>query len=140
MDLEAEAESLGVRPPPDPAALYREGRGRLDLVFPLPEELTSIPWDTLNERNRYYVLVAAWALREVEGIQHLDAGQLDEASKVFQECLVRAEYLETPELIARSYENLADMVEASGHQSAALHWRIQAAQIMVAEAQAAQRR
>jgi hypothetical protein len=119
-----------VRPPPDPAALYREGTGSFELVAPLPDELASVSWPALDRRNRFNVLVAAWALREAEGIRHLNDGRLDQASQLFQECLIRAEYLQTPELVARSYENLADMMAAGGNDYGAQHWRAEAAKAM----------
>jgi hypothetical protein len=122
------AQSLGVRPPPDPTALYREGPGTFELVLPLPSELASLPWGSLSRRNRFGALVAAWALREADGITLLKGGQLDQAGEVFQECLIRAEYVHTPELVARSYEDLAELATVSGDETAARAWRTAAAQ------------
>jgi hypothetical protein len=122
------AQSLGVRPPPDPGALYREGPGTFELVLPLPSELASLPWGSLSRRNRFGALVAAWALREADGITLLKGGQLDQASEVFQECLIRAQYVNTPELVARSYEDLAELATMSGDENAARAWRASAAQ------------
>lgn len=123
MDLGKLAESLGVQPPPDPAALYQDGPGTFELLFPLPEELASLPWGSLSRRNRFYLLVAAWARREADGIQLLKAGQIDQASEAFQECLIRAEHVQTPELVARSYSDLAELATASGDEDAAGAWR-----------------
>jgi hypothetical protein len=122
------AESLGVRPPPDPTALYREGPGTFELVLPLPAELASLPWGSLTRRNRFSLLVAAWALREADGITLLKGGRLDQAGEVFQECLIRAQYVHTPELVVRSYEDLAELATVSGDEKAAQAWRAAAAQ------------
>lgn len=127
MDLGKLADTLGVRPPPDPAALYRDGPGTFELLFPLPEELASLPWSSLSRRSRFYLLVAAWARREADGIQLLKIGQLDQASEAFQECLIRAEYVKTPELVVRSYRDLAELATASGDEDAARGWRAAAA-------------
>jgi hypothetical protein len=67
--------------------------------------------------------VAAWALREADALQALAAGRLEEAAEVFQECLIRAQCLESPELIVRSYEDLGELAVASGDEVAARTWR-----------------
>lgn len=123
------ADVLGVRQPPDPEALYRDGSSILEPVFPLPENLASIPWSSLSRRNRFFVLVAAWALREADGIQLLKAGQLEQAGEVFQECLIRAEHMQTPELIVRSYENLGELAVTSGDEAAARKWHAEAERV-----------
>jgi hypothetical protein len=117
------AEILGVRKPPDPEALYRDGSDVPDPLFPLPEGLNSLPWSSLSDRNRFFVLVAAWALREADGIAVLKAGQPDRAREAFEECLIRAQHMHTPELIARSYEDLIELAAATGDEAAAQDWR-----------------
>jgi hypothetical protein len=116
------ADVFGIRRPPDPEVLYRPGSGSLELMFPLPSGLASLPWSSLSHRNRFFVLVAAWALRETDGIQLLRAGDLGQASEVFQECLIRAEQMQSPELIARSYEDLAEQAMASENEAVAKEW------------------
>ena len=117
------ADVFGVRRPPDPEALYRPGTSSLEMLFPLPSDLASVPWSSLSHRNRFFVLVAAWALRETDGIQLLRVGDFEQAGEVFQECLIRAEHMQTPELIARSYEDLGELAVASGNEAAARKWR-----------------
>lgn len=117
------ADYLGVRQPPDPESLYRPGSGSLELMFPLPGDLASLPWSSLSARNRFFVLVAAWALRETDGIQALRTGEFVQADEIFQECLIRAEHMQVPELITRSYEDLSELAVASGDETAALQWR-----------------
>jgi hypothetical protein len=117
------ADYLGVRQPPDPEALYRPGSGSLELMFPLPGDLASLPWSSLSARNRFFVLVAAWALRETDGIQALRTGEFVQADEIFQECLIRAEHMQVPELITRSYEDLDELAVASGDETAAREWR-----------------
>jgi hypothetical protein len=117
------ADHLGVRQPPDPEALYRPGSGSLELMFPLPGELASLPWGSLSARNRFFVLVAAWALREADGIQALRNGEFAQADEIFQECLIRAEHMQVPELITRSYEDLGELAMASGDEKAGREWR-----------------
>lgn len=124
------AGTLGVRQPPDPDALYRDGSEVLELVYPLPEGLTSLPWESLSRRNRFFVLVGAWALREADGIRLLQSGQLEQAQDAFQECLVRSQHLRTPELIARSYEDLGQLAVLSGDESSARKWRANAELVM----------
>jgi len=117
------ADHLGVRQPPDPEALYRPGFGSLELMFPLPGDLASLPWGSLSARNRFFVHVAAWALREADGVQALRSGEFGQADEIFQECLIRAEHMQVPELITRSYENLGELAVASGDETAAREWR-----------------
>lgn len=117
------ADRLGVRQPPDPEALYRDGDGVLEPLSPLPGNLALLPWNSLDRRNRFFVLVAAWALREADGIQSLKAGQPEQADEAFRECLKTAEYLQTPELIARSCEDLVEVSVVCGDEEAAGKWR-----------------
>lgn len=117
------ADVFGVRRPPNPEALYRPGTSSLEMLFPLPSDLASVPWSSLSHRNRFFVLVAAWALRETDGIQLLRVGDFEQAGEVFQECLIRAEHMQTPELIARSYEDLGELAVVSGNEAAARKWR-----------------
>jgi hypothetical protein len=114
---------LGATHPPPPEALYRPGSGSLELMFPLPGDLASLPWNSLTARNRFFVLVAAWALRETDGIQALRTGELAQTDEIFQECLIRAEHMQVPELIARSYQDLGELAAASGDETAAREWR-----------------
>ena len=123
MTLNELADALGVRQPPDPEALYRDGSTVLESPYQLPGNLASLPWDSLSRRNRFFVLVAAWALREADAVQALAAGRLEDAEEVFQECLIRAQYLESPELILRSYEDLEELAVASGDKVSARTWR-----------------
>jgi hypothetical protein len=120
---EAPAAEDGSRPLLDPEALYRPGSGSLELVFPLPGDLASLPWSSLTARNRFFVLVAAWALRETEGMAALSANEFAQAGEVFQECLIRAKYMQVPELIARSCEDLGELATVSGDEPQAQEWR-----------------
>jgi hypothetical protein len=124
--LDEYADKLGVRPPPDPEELYREGTTALELVYPLPEGLAALPWDSLSRRNRFFVLVAAWALREADGVQLLKAGDLEQAREAFQECLIRAQHMQTPELVARSCEDLGELAVVSGDEAGTREWRAEA--------------
>jgi hypothetical protein len=120
------ADALGVRRPVDPEDLYREGPDPLTLAYPLPEGLDALPWDSLGRRNRFFVLVAAWAAREADGIQLLKSGQVEHARKVFQECLARAGHMQSPELAARSCEDLGELSVVAGDEAGARKWRTEA--------------
>ncbi|HEY2578393.1 MAG TPA: hypothetical protein VGI74_18990 [Streptosporangiaceae bacterium] len=122
------AERLAARPRPNPAELYRDGTDTLELRHPLPQELASIPWKPLGRKDRFCLLVAAWAYREADGVESLKEDQFGQATAIFQECLVRAEYLRTPELMVRSYEDLAHVATAKGDEKAARSLRLAAAQ------------
>jgi hypothetical protein len=124
------ADAVGVRRPPDPEDLYREGTDTLELAYSLPEGLAALPWESLSRRDRFFVLVAAWALREADGIQLLKSGQLEQAREVFQECLVRAEQMQTPELAVRSYEDLGELSVVAGDEIGARKSRAEAERIM----------
>jgi hypothetical protein len=120
------ADALGVRRPVSPEDLYREGSDPLELVYPLPEGLAALPWGSLNRRNRFFVLVAAWAAREADGIQLLKSGQLEQAREVFLECLVRARHMQSPELAVRSCEDLGELSVVAGDEAGAQKWRAEA--------------
>jgi hypothetical protein len=122
------ADQLAARPRPNPAELYRDGTDTLEPRHPLPPELATIPWEPLGRKDRFCLLVAAWAYREADGVESIRDGQFGQATTIFQECLVRAEYLRTPELVVRSYENLAQVATAKGDEKAAWNLRLAAAQ------------
>lgn len=122
------AERLAARPRPNPAELYQDGTDTLELRHPLPQELATIPWEPLGRKDRFCLLVAAWAYREADGVESIKDGQFGQATAIFQECLVRAEYLRTPELVARSYEDLAQVAAAKGDAKTARSLRLAAAQ------------
>jgi hypothetical protein len=122
------AGELAARPRPNPAELYRDGADELELRYPLPQELATIPWEPLGRKDRFCVLVAAWAYREADGVESIKDGQFGQATAIFQECLVRAEYLHTPELVVRSYEDLARVATARGDEKTARSLRLAAAQ------------
>ncbi|HLX51031.1 MAG TPA: hypothetical protein VKS82_22105 [Streptosporangiaceae bacterium] len=122
------AGQLAARPRPNPAELYRDGTDELELRHPLPQELAAIPWEPLGRKDRFCLLVAAWAYRETDGVESLKDGQFGQATAIFQECLVRAEHLRTPELVVRSYEDLAQVAAAKGDEKAARSLRLAAAQ------------
>jgi hypothetical protein len=126
MPLAELADQLGVRQPPDPGALYEDGPAIGEPLFPLPGDLALLPWNSLDRRNRFFVLVAAWTLRESEGIQLLKAGRLDRAGEVFKECLSTAEYIQARELIFRSCEDLRELAAVSGDAAASRKWQAEA--------------
>jgi hypothetical protein len=123
------ADALGVRRPVDPDDLYREGSEPLELVYPLPEGLAALPWESLSRRNRFFVLVAAWAEYEANGIQLLKSGQLEQAREVFHECLVRARHMKSPELAVRSCEDLGELSVVAGDEAGARKWRAEAERV-----------
>jgi hypothetical protein len=122
------AARLDERPRPNPAELYQDGTSPLELQQPLPPELAAIPWEPLARKDRFCLLVAAWAYREADGVESIRYGQFGQATTIFQECLRRAEYLNTPELVVRSYEDLAQVAMAKGDEKTAQNFRLAAAQ------------
>lgn len=120
------ADTMGVRRPFDPEDLYREGPNTFQPLYPLPKGLSALPWETLGRRDRFFVLVAAWSLREAEGIQLLRSGQLEQAREVFEECLARAQHMDTAELAVRSCEDLGELSVAARDEAAARRWRAEA--------------
>jgi hypothetical protein len=123
-------DALGTRQPIDPEDLYREGSDPLELTYPLPEALAALPWDSLSRRNRFFVLVAAWAAHEADGIQLLRSGQLEEAKEVFLECLARARRLEVPELAVRSCEDLGQLSVIARDEDGARQWHAEGRRII----------
>lgn len=103
---------------------YRDAPGKFDLRWPLKSSLSLLPapFDELDRKTQFYALFTEWQSREMEGWDVLNKGQLDQAEKIFQECVKRAEQIEVRELIARSYEGLMSVAHKRGDGKSELEW------------------
>jgi hypothetical protein len=85
---------------------YRPGTQLYELrwpvAFPLP-----VPFEELDRPTQFSVLFGDWSRREAEASYTRNQGDNTSAQFIFEECLARAQQIEVPELIARSYEGLA---------------------------------
>lgn len=85
---------------------YRSGTQLYELrwpvAFPLP-----VPFEELDRPTQFSVLFGDWSRREAEASYTRNQGDNTSAQFIFEECLARAQQIEVPELIARSYEGLA---------------------------------
>ncbi len=101
---------------------YRPGEGLYTLQWPLaPTTLAAlpIPFDALDHKTQFFVLFQEWTRREFDATAALNAGGVDEARAIFEECLARADQLDVGELRARSYEGLYNVFGKSGDAGAA---------------------
>ncbi len=87
---------------------YRPGSQLYELrwpvAFPLP-----VPFDELDRPTQFSVLFGDWSRREADASHARNQGDNTSAQFIFEECLARAQQIEVPELIARSYEGLASV-------------------------------
>jgi hypothetical protein len=97
---------------------YVEKPGLYELRWPLPAHLP-LPFASLDRKTQFFVLFGEWTRREMEGMEHLNRGDLVEATTIFDECLARAEQIDVAELRARSYEGLMRVAERAGQTAAA---------------------
>lgn len=116
--LKAGEADQGPSPPMNIADYYQEGSDPLESQWPLRVSLP-IPFEQLDRKTRFFVLFQEWTRRELEGMTALNAGQADEATTVFEECLARARQLNVNELVARSYEGLMRTADKNGDPKAA---------------------
>jgi hypothetical protein len=110
-------------PPLDIGALYPGGDGPYAVGWPLvaPGELP-LPFEQLDRKTQFFVLVNEWSYREMQGWAALNSGSVDLAEATFAECLERAVQLEVGELKARSYGGLQAVEERRGRQDEALKY------------------
>jgi hypothetical protein len=110
-------------PPLDIGALYPGGEGPYALEWPLaaPGGLP-LPFEQLDRKTQFFVLVNEWSYREMQGWAALNSGAVDLAEATFAECLERAVQLEVGELKARSYGGLQAVEERRGRQDEALKY------------------
>src|ERR1051326_6602871 len=94
------ADQIGSGPPLNIQDFYREGSESFTLRWPIGVSLP-LPFAQLDRKTQFFVLFQEWTRREMEGSMALNAGQLDEAKKIFSECLERAQQIEVGELVAR---------------------------------------
>jgi hypothetical protein len=102
---------------------YRPGDGKFTLrwelgsVIPLP-----IPFDQLDRPTQFSVLFSEWSRREAEGLAARNAGNLEQAEKIFMECVERAKQIEVAELEARCYEDLMGLAQKRGNRDEERKW------------------
>jgi hypothetical protein len=81
-----------------------------------------LPFEQLDRKTQFFVLVNEWSYREMQGWAALNSGAVDLAEAIFAECLERAVQVEVGELKARSYGGLQAVEEKSGRQDEALKY------------------
>ena len=102
---------------------YREGDGKYELRWPLdPSIPLPVAFGELDRKTQFFVLFGEWTRREFEGMQALNAGDVDGARQIFDECLDRAQTIEVDELVARSYEGLMRVAQKEGDLAAEEEW------------------
>jgi hypothetical protein len=121
------ADQMGSGPPLNIADYYREGTKPYTPGWPMGVNLP-MPFAQLDRKTQFFVLFQEWTRREMEGMMALNGGQIDEANKVFNECLQRAREIEVGELVARSYEDLAKISDKLGDRVAGRDYSRMAAQ------------
>jgi len=117
---EAGAGDIG-SPPLDINQFYRDGTDMFELRWPIQASLP-ISFDQLDRKTQFFVLFQEWSRRELSGSVALNAGQIEEATSIFEECLARAQQLQVGELVARSYEGLMRVAERISDRKAASKW------------------
>jgi len=125
------ADQMGSGPPLNIEDYYREGTKTYALRWPLGASLP-IPFAQLDRKTQFFVLFQEWTRREMEGMMTLNGGHIDEAKQIFSECLERAREIEVPELVARSYEDLAKIADRQGDRAAGRDYSQKAAQARAA--------
>ena len=121
------ADEIGSGPPLNIEDFYREAPGLFEQHWPLHASIPlPLPFDQLDRKTQFYVLFGEWTRREMEGLFALNRGQTEEAEKIFQECLARAEQIEVAELVARSYEGFMRVAQRRGDLAAERRWLQQA--------------
>lgn len=122
------ADQVGSGPPLDIADFYKEGVGRYEQRWELNPNLPlPIAFDDLDRKTQFFVLFGEWSRRELEGLMLLNAGEIDAADEVFDECVERAKQIEVAELEARSYENKKRAAQRRGDRKGELEWSNRAA-------------
>lgn len=102
---------------------YREGSEKFDLNWPLNTYLDlPTPFPELDRKTQFYLLFNGWQTRETEGMMALNNGELDQAENIFQECIMRSEQIDVPELKARSYEGLMRVAQKHGDRTSEKKW------------------
>jgi hypothetical protein len=103
---------------------YHERDGALfGLRWPIsPINPAAAMFDQLDRKTQFFVLFTEWQRRETEGMMALTSGRLDDAERIFDECLARAQQIEVGELIARSYEGLMRLAQRRSDREAERRW------------------
>ena len=102
---------------------YKEGSEKFDLNWPLSPYLNlPIPFPELDRKTQFFVLFQEWQQREAEGMMALNNGELDQADNIFQECIMRSEQIDVPELKARSFEGLMRLSQKQGDRTSEKKW------------------
>ena len=122
------ADQVGSGAPLNIADFYKPGfekyeqRWELSPNLPLP-----VPFDDLDRKTQFFVLFQEWSRREFDGLTRLNAGDVDGADDIFDECVDRAKQIDVPELEARSYENKKRAAQRRGDRKGELEWSNRAA-------------
>ena len=101
---------------------YQPGDQVFTLRWPLAPPTQAVlpfPFDALDRKTQFFVLFQEWTRRDLEANTARNAGDLDGAQAIFEECLARAEQLDVAELKARSYEGMASVAEKLRHMDEA---------------------
>ena len=126
-ELIARLQELGAAEGPSPPMniedFYREGDEKYELRWPLhPSIPMPVSFEELDRKTQFFVLFGEWTRREFEGMSALNAGNIEGAREIFEECLERGQSLDVQELVARSYEGLMRIADQEGDIDAARDW------------------
>jgi hypothetical protein len=125
--LEQAGAASGPSGPLDIEALYPGGDGPYALRWPLAgPTMLPVPFEELDRKTQFFVLVNQWSYRDLQGWSALDSGALDAAEAIFGECAERALQLDVGELEARSYEGMQAVADKRGRPDDALVWSTKA--------------
>ena len=104
---------------PTTAEMYRPGTEKFVRRWPFdPMMPMELPFDQMDHETQFYTLSAAWSGRRADGHRALHAGDLDQAEKIFRECLDRADQMDVDVLRGLSHVCLSYVARQRGDQKA----------------------
>lgn len=117
------AEEVGNGAPLQIEDYYRDSVEKFELKWPLGQLGAMLPpFEGLDRKTQFFALWTAWTNRELEAMNALNRGQVDEAEAIFDECADRAKQIDIGELLARSFEGKMRVAQKRGDRAAEQQW------------------